>query len=46
MKAREWLIHIIARNPDGRPQCEDLKKKMAENKEDNKESWIGLDRGS
>jgi hypothetical protein len=30
MKAREWLIHIIARGSDGSPECEDLRKKKAE----------------
>jgi hypothetical protein len=35
MKAREWLIHIIARDSDGNLKCEDLRKKTAENTEFN-----------
>jgi hypothetical protein len=33
MKAREWLIHIMARGSDGSPECEDLRKKRAEDAE-------------
>jgi hypothetical protein len=30
MKAREWLIHIVARDLNGMLECEDLKKKTGE----------------
>jgi hypothetical protein len=35
MKAREWLIHIFARDTDGNFACEYLRKKKAENAEVN-----------